>query len=145
MANFDDIIIIKKKIENYPKDTNGIMGTLAVIKYLYHIETKVTSKQISDELNVSSARMTILLKKLEKDNIIVKEKSEEDARAINIKLTKHGLNKAEEFTNSMNTCIEKLLDTFGLEELIDLLNKMSIFKNVFKENLKLDLKGELND
>lgn len=145
MANYDDIIVIKKIFAKYSTDTDGIMGTLAVIRFLYHIETKVTSKQISDELNVSSARMTILLKKLEKDNIIVKEKSQEDAREINIKLTEHGIKKAQELTNSVNNCIEKLLDIFGLEELIDLLNKMNVFKNVFKDNLKLDLKGELND
>ncbi len=142
MANSNDVLIIKEIFSkgSSVEHSNGIMGTLAVIKYLYKREGAVTSKQISDELHVSSARMTVLLKKLEKDNIIVKEPSKEDARAINIKLTEHGIKKSKEIEESFHLCIEKLLDIFGLEELTKLLNNMGILRDVFKENLKIDLK-----
>ncbi len=120
----------------------GMIGTLAVIKYLYKNECEVSSKEISDKLNVSSARMTILLKKLEKDNIIVIEPSKHDARSINVKLTDHGNMKSKEIEDSFIMCIDKLLDIFGYDELCTLLDKVDILRNIFNENLKIDLKGE---
>lgn len=140
MAKAEDVLEIKKILSKGTNDANSIMGSLAVIKYLTLNTNEVTSKQISDELHVSSARMTILLKKLQKDNIIEKEKSKSDARSINIKLTEHGKKKSKELEDSFHLCVEKLLDVFEFQELIDLLKKMNILKDLFKENFKINLK-----
>lgn len=141
MARKEDVILIKNIFENGSKEiTNTEIGLIATIKFLYKVKTDVTSKDISDALHVSSARMTILLKKLEKGNLVIKEQSKKDARSINIKLTEHGTKKAQEFERSFDLSIEKLLDIFSVEELIKLLENMVILRNVFKENLKIDLK-----
>ncbi len=138
----DKEVVLKKFQSSFDETNKGLLGTLSVIKYLYNNNCEVCSKEISDKLNVSSARMTILLKKLEKENIIIKEQSKNDARSINIKLTEYGIKKSRQMEESFHIAIEKLLDIYSVDQLCDLLDNLVILRNVLKENIIVDLKEE---
>lgn len=77
-------------------------GSLAVIKYLYE-NNNVKSKDISDFMGISSARMVVILKKLEKKELITKETSLYDSRVINVNLTKKGV----DYTSKIKANLEK--------------------------------------
>ncbi len=141
MTREDELNIIRKVFEETHNDFNvGMMGTLAIMKYLYISSDEVTSKQLSDKLKVSSARMTILLKKLEKEGLIVKGQSCSDARAINVKLTDYGLSKSKQMESNLIKSLNDLLDIFGLERLSNLLRDMNIVRNKLKEQLETTIK-----
>lgn len=136
-----EIIEIRKIFEETHDGLNvGKMGTLAILKYLYVSKIEVTSKQLSDILKVSSARMTVLLKKLEEDGLIIKTNSKHDARAINITLTEVGYDKSKEMELKFVQCINNLLDLFGYERLTNLLRDMQKLRVVFKDAMNNEFK-----
>lgn len=118
----------------------GEKGIFAVHKYIYIYGGNVTSKEISTAMNVSSARMTILLQKLENKGIIIKSSSTEDARAIKINLTEKGIKKYKEIRKEQKKIIGELIDEFGIEQLEELLTKIDKIHEIFVRNIK-NIKG----
>lgn len=111
------------------------MGFFAVITHVYKAEKPVTSKEISDGLGVSSARMTVLLKKMEGEGFLSKEHSPTDARAILVSLTEKGRKKAEEIQKQRYHCMKKVLEVYTLEEFQSLFEKMDVIHDIFKQEM----------
>ncbi len=126
----------EKALERINKNELGI---LAVIKYLYQKNEYVTSADISKKLNISSARMTILLRKLEKKQLIEKTNSKKDARIIQIKLSDKGNLIAKKIKEQIYTAMKKITKEFTLEELEMLFFKMNKIKKIMNENILKDL------
>src|SRR5690554_7078762 len=104
---------IKKDIENTGFDLNEF----AVYEVIYHKE-KLTVNEIKEKVLVANSSLTYILDKLEKKDLIKREKSKNDQRISLVSLTKEGLNKATSvFPNHYN-------------------NLKSIFNNLTKEDRK---------
>lgn len=89
---------IKKDIENTGFDLNEF----AVFEVIYHKE-KLTVNEIKEKVLVANSSLTYILDKLEKKDLIKREKSTEDQRISLVSLTKEGLNKATSvFPNHYN-------------------------------------------
>ncbi len=93
------------------------MGMFAVLKYLNEQEEPVKSKDISDDMRVSSARMAILLKKLEAKNLIKKSPSQKDKRITLVELTEQGFSIEQKIKNHVYQMVEHIVDEIGVEEL----------------------------
>ncbi len=144
MANKEDVLsgleLLYENLHKHQKNRKGFedvgnrnKGAVAVILYLLE-KGEAKSVDVSKALNISSARMAVLLKKLESKNMVVKTNSKIDARAIIIKLTDKGSNTAQSIKNEMYNAVEKVIDEVGLEELkkiIDGINKVGkiLFEN----------------
>lgn len=93
------------------------MGMFAVLKYLREQKKPVKSKEISDGMQVSSARMAILLKKLEAKNLIEKSHSQKDKRITLVELTEEGFLIDEKIRSHIYQMAEQMIDEIGIEEL----------------------------
>lgn len=100
--------------EDLKKNKSGEMG---VLKYLAHQEGVVKSKDISNYMGVSSARMAILLKKLEAKDLVEKSKYEGDGRLTLVGLTPKGKKKIAEIQEKMYALAETMVDEVGIEDL----------------------------
>ena len=120
------------------------MGILGVLKYLDKVNGKSTSSEISHHLNISSARMVILLKKLDCKELIIRSKSIQDARVVDIELSEKGKLVTSQIGDHMYKAVEKVVDEYGLEELTELFMNLNKLKKIMNENLPNKIEG-LND
>ncbi len=140
MAKHEDILaaleLFEKNRPQKPFDEieKNDMGIFAVLKYLNEADGEINSKNISNYLGVSSARMAIVLKKMEQKNWIRKKNSASDARAIIVELTEEGITISKKKKEEMFKTIEKILDIFTLVEIEDLLYKLNVIKGIVKES-----------
>lgn len=118
------------------------MGLWAVIHHLYEKNEAITSKEISDSMGVSSARMTVLLQKLEGEHLVEKSPSTKDARSILVSLTEKGQKKAVEIEKYRYECIEQIVEEYSLEELELLFEKLRKIHTIFSKTLLTHEKEE---
>ena len=134
----DTELIVKLFLKHNPKrifdDVTKIdVGIMSVLKYLDE-NSSSRSKDISDNLNVSSARMTVLLKKMEQKELIVKNSLKEDARVTIIDLTNNGRKVIKQLKENMYSNVSLLIDNLGMEKLIDFIEIIKTIETIIKNN-----------
>lgn len=97
------------------------VGIGAVLRMLYEAEEPVTAGNISDTLQVSTARVAVLLKKTVSKGLIVKETAPKDARITIVRLTEHGSEVVRQMKAELREQIGILIDQIGEERLHDFL------------------------
>lgn len=110
----------------------GIMGAL---DFLYQRGEEVKSKDISEALNISSARMAILLKKLEAKGFIQKTKSTTDGRSASIILSSKGWQYVRQMKACMAQTSQRLIDEFGFDALVELIGQMAKFRSIMHQGI----------
>ena len=117
---------------------SSFKGMSKILYTLYSSNEKYSLSDFSNILNVSCARVTNLVKKLEKGNLVYREKNKQDNRTTYIFLTKEG----EEFTkkkiNSVVNIISKLIDEVGEDKFKEYLETTK----EMKEKLQIIAKEE---
>ena len=97
MATIVQIESILKKFEKAtPKDffqcvDGAQLGMTAVLRLLNETDMPQTAGAISDALEVSTARVAVLLRKMKNKGLITKDNSVMDARVTLVELTEQGL------------------------------------------------------
>ncbi|MGY3725579.1 DNA-binding transcriptional regulator, MarR family [Granulicatella balaenopterae] len=111
-------------------DTTNV-GLGAVIRCLMKHDGKATSGQISEEMNVSTARVAALLKKMEQRGWLVREKDATDKRITLVKLTSEGMAIGVTMRKNIRQQIATLIDEIGVEKLMDFMEtRAKIFELV---------------
>ncbi len=119
----------------------GEMGAFAVIKLLYDADKEITSADLCSQLKISSARMAVLIKKLETKGLVVKTASQADSRAKILKLSEKGVALADKLKADMFETMGKVVDEFGIEELESFFKKLGKLKSILGESLPINLEG----
>lgn len=121
-------------------------GTLAVMRYLYrnHNQETVHAGDLSRYIGVSTARMTAMLKKLEKDQLIVRGKECLDARTTTVHLTKKGIQYTQLKKQQIENLIEQTIDRIGYQRLSEMIQTVQELCNIFS-NKKYDFDFNLTN
>ncbi len=114
-------------------------GMFAVIKFLAEAEGEVTSAAICKHLQISSARMTVLIKRLETKGLVIKTESLHDSRSKALVLTQKGVTLATKLQAHMYETVGKIIDEFGITELETLFETLNRLKSILNENAPLSL------
>lgn len=108
----------------------GLTYTQYIVLMALWEEDNVTVSELCRRLYLNNGTLTPLLKKMEKDGRITRERSGDDERVVRVRLTKEGLalrEKAALFPREMISCLklpgEKLLELKNM--LYELLDSMS--------------------
>ncbi len=108
-------IPIQKSVNEFTK------GEFAALDFLYKNHGKAYPKELSRNMNVSSARIAVILKSLEAKGLIIRTSDAGDARQIVVVLTESGssilLKKRKTIIASATSLLEKL----GEEDTLNLL------------------------
>ncbi len=133
--------------KNRPEKTfrgidNHDMGLFAVMKFLQQATEEVHSKDISQALQISSARMAILLKKLEARAFIKKTNSKTDARVVIVSLEEQGWQFIKSSEEKFYALTEKILDEIGIEEIERSFITLNKIKEIVHENMSNCEEGE---
>ena len=111
-------------------------GAYFVLDYLIKNTKEIFSIDLSNALKVSTARMTKLLKSMEKKKFIFKTKSLHDARKIIISITEKGKATLFEFKQAMANFLNSIIDEIGEDKFDEFINtSLNIQKTI--DNKKL--------
>ena len=117
------------------RDINAVnMGVGAVIRYLHESkgETDVTAGDISEFLHVSTARVAVLLRKMESKGLIARIRSKNDARVTIVRLTEHGEETAESMLEKLRQQIGKAIDRVGYERMLNFVETFHELQDIWQ-------------
>ena len=85
--------------------------------YLAETDGLVIAGDLARELNVSTARIAILLKKMEDKSLIIRRRSDSDARQTVVEITQKGLEHVQKIREQLLARAELLIEKVGKEDL----------------------------
>ena len=91
----------------------ALQGEAFVLHYIMLNDNDVLPSEISDEMNVSSARIAQTLNNIEKKGWITRQIDPNDRRKILVRLTPEGKTKAEKHHQAVISLAEKMLGLLG--------------------------------
>lgn len=94
-------------------------GIGAVLRLLSDAEGTVTAGKIADFMNVSTARVAVLLKKMAAKDLIVKEAYADDARVTVVRLSQKGEQTAADIRKNIHAHIGVVIDKVGMERILE--------------------------
>lgn len=97
----------------------GAAGMRAILLYLADAQENVTASRISDYMKVSTARVTVLLQKLEAKGLIEKERDPQDNRRVQVALSARGREVALQMQEQVNARVEAMIDQIGMERMLE--------------------------
>ncbi|MBR2577426.1 MAG: winged helix-turn-helix transcriptional regulator [Erysipelotrichaceae bacterium] len=136
---------IKKKrpvplLEHIDRGERGINFILAYLDS--HRDKEVIAADLAKELGVSTARVSVLLKKLKDKALIKTFASARDARKAVVELTEKGEKTAKENLEKLIKAHEKLLDELSDKEIETFLRISGKMQMIMDETLKEGGKDE---
>ncbi len=108
-------------------------GVGFTLSYLEQADGEVNAGDLSKKLNVSTARIAALLKKMEQNGWITRRASQEDARRIVVEITPAGIALVDEMREQTLQKIELLLDQISREDLETYIRISRQMKTVMNE------------
>ncbi len=145
MATREDVILaIELFHKNRPRRTlekMNEMGIYAVLKFLNEAKVEVNSADICKHLEISSARVAVLIKKMQSKGLVLKSNSKSDARVKIVSLSEKGRMFAQRTKQHMYDNTEKVVDEFGIERLKSIFDDLSKIQAHFEKNLPQDMEN----
>ncbi len=117
----------KKLIDDCHVNKEGIMHALV---YLYTSKEPVSAGDISKQLGVSTARVAVILRKMQEKGDITKETDPKDARKVVIRITSKGREFIEQRKSMFFNDIRDMTEKIGKErfdEFLDILSEVHEF------------------
>lgn len=123
MATIEQVERVLKNMEKahpidfFKKIDETQVGIGAVLRLLNESGEIITAGKISNVLNISTARVAVLLKKMVAKGLITKEQDVSDGRVTIVKLTESGEKIASKMREDIYAKTAHIIDTVGEERL----------------------------
>ncbi|SHK93888.1 MarR family winged helix-turn-helix transcriptional regulator [Hespellia stercorisuis] len=104
------------KLKNASILTESVKGENYVLRYLTKAEADVNPKEISKILNVSSARTAVILKNLEKRELVRRYQDPDSHRQTLVKILPAGIEKNLLMQKTFENSVSDLIDALGEED-----------------------------
>ncbi len=126
--------------ECFQKFDMSTAGIRAILKKLNETDDKVTAGDLSEHMKVSTARIAVLLKKMEAKGLIEKEHDSADGRVVVVKLSKRGKELADQFKENLYTHIGEMIDKIGMDRMLEFAAVSNEIQSLMKKSPpKLDI------
>lgn len=125
MATREQIEILIEQLKKAPPSEHfrnidrNTAGIRAILNYLHQTEDKVTAGKISEHMNVSTARVAVLLKKMVAKGLIEKENDSADGRVVVVKLSEQGKEAAAKLKEDIYHHMGEMIDRVGMERMLE--------------------------
>ncbi len=120
----------KKLIDDCHVNREGIIHALI---YLYTIKKPVSAGDISKKLGVSTARVAVILRKMQEKELITKKSDPSDARKVVISITSKGEAFIDQRKSMFFNDVRDLVDKIGKERFDEFLNVLSEVHELMEE------------
>lgn len=122
-----------KPLEFLQKIDIQTMGIGNVLGFLLHSDHVVSAGEISEYTNVSTARVAVLLKKMEDKGLITKEADPADKRRVLVSITEQGRNVFFEKQKEIIYYSSAIIEHFGKDRILDFIESCKEIKDVVDE------------
>lgn len=108
-----------------------------VLNMLNSADHPVTAGEISNAMNVSTARVAVLLRKMVNKKYITKEADKSDGRITIVKLTELGKQTAAAMQREMHEHLSVIIDSLGMDKINQFIALSNEIKTVAETKLSL--------
>ncbi|MCM1507792.1 MAG: MarR family transcriptional regulator [Ruminococcus flavefaciens] len=142
MADREYTISVMKRLHEKPSDdtlrkfNDDNAGISCMLKYLSDTDEPVSAGEISRFMRVSTARVSVLLKKMQEKNFIVRENCSEDARRLMISLSDEGRAECLKRREEMIELFSRIIDEVGRERMEEFISISHQMKKVVEKEIK---------
>ena len=126
----------KNYIFKFIEDSQCGMRKLLFLLYLSN--KPLSLADIAIKLQISMARVTVLLQKLEKKDLVIKEMDAVDKRKFIIKLTELGIKEVEEHKNEIYKFVNYLVDKIGYDKLFNFIDSLKEINHHIEEYCEVE-------
>lgn len=129
-----------RAFNRYYTDSLGLLNSkllntsysLAEARVLHEIFSagRCSASDIILRLNIDKGYLSRILKKLEKDNLLIREVSEADGRVVYISLSHQGTQTYNQLNNASNLQVQKLTENLDAEKKSRLINCMNTIQQL---------------
>lgn len=121
---------VPKNLFSKIEETQRGIGFILI--YLNNAQTEVVAGDLAREMNVSTARIAALLKKMESNHLIVRYDSAQDARKTVVEMTQEGRDYLDKLREDMLRKAELLIEKLGENDLDEFLRISHKIKDVLE-------------
>ena len=143
VEEFMKIVNDYNKVKEHREVSISDKGIMAVMGRLY-CNKEMYSHQLAKELNISRARLSLIVKKLKTKKYITTRCPLTDRRKMLIKITQEGVRVVKEKYNKVLNTIKTLFERLGDEKTNQMISLMEDIVNIYKEDEKGELLGCLD-
>ena len=118
------------------------MGISNVLCFLMCADHEVTAGEISEYMNVSTARVAVLLKKMSDKGLIEKHTDPSDGRKVMVAITDSGKALFQEQQREMLLYSGAILDHFGVEKIKEFIDSCRQISQIVDKVEQQDLKSK---
>lgn len=97
--------------------TGAESGMGFILVYMANNVKEVSQKELAEKMNVSKARITSLIQKMEEKGLVNRTTSKEDERVNMISLTEKGNEEGERMVKYSLKIVMRLIDEIGTDEI----------------------------
>ncbi|MFQ6724203.1 MAG: MarR family winged helix-turn-helix transcriptional regulator [Clostridia bacterium] len=109
-------------------EINSGMGYIML--RLYNAKDEIFAIDLSNDMQISRARVTMLIKKLISKGFVVKQRSKLDARKEIITITNKGRDEVNNIKQKVLDSVTKLIDSLGIDTVNQFLELSKQIKNI---------------
>lgn len=141
MADREYTISVMERLHERPPDdtlrrfNDDNAGIRCMLRYLSEAGKPVSAGEISRFMSVSTARVSVLLKKMQEKNFIVRENSSEDARRLMISLSDTGRAECLKRMEEMIEIFGRIIDEIGVDRMEEFISISQQIKKVVKKEM----------
>ena len=117
----------------YSKLDEGQRGIGFVLGYLREASGEVIAGDLARELNVSTARIAALLRKMEKNGLIQRHAAQADARQTVVEITAAGMEYSDKIMEQLLEKTELLIEKVGKDDLNEFVRISKKIKKALEE------------
>lgn len=152
MATEKEIMTLVDKMKDLPPSnvlssfSDNSFGFRAILQYLLDEERSVSAKMIAEKMNISCARVAVLLSRMESKGLVEKKTDDSDMRKLSVSLTEEGISVATKNRSLIYERIEMIIDSVGFERMNEFTNILEDIKkaNGMFLNKHPEIKEEIN-
>ena len=139
MATREQVELLKKHLwkaspmEFFKNMDQSQVGMEAILHLLYESSKTITAGMLSDTMEVSTARVAVLLRKMSEKGLITKEVHALDGRVTVVRLTERGEAIAKMKHEEVYRQIGAAIDKVGMERMLECIRILEEIKSVVKD------------
>lgn len=116
--------------------SKSVKGEMFILGFLKHHGNSSYPKELSQNFMVSTARMAVILKQLEKKELIIRTVDEKDNRQVIVTISEKGIEKLNEFHNTTICNLAKVLEALGPKDADEYVRLHKKFIDTYRQIIK---------
>lgn len=98
------------------KQSQMSSGERGILSYLRYVKDGAFAGELSRDLGVTTGRIAVALKNLEKKGMIARSAGEKDRRCVVVRITPEGIRAAEAFYDHVLDATQRMLEALGEQD-----------------------------